>query len=63
MTWDEATQLADAIAATPDAGAWHIGVAAAPDAQGYVVVARKHGQHDMHYLHTAEAFVALCDRV
>ena len=63
MTWDEAIHLADALAATPDAGAWHIGVAAVPEAQGYVVVARKHGHHDMHYLGSTEEFTALCDRL
>lgn len=62
MTWEEATRLADALAASPDAGAWHIRVAVSPQGQGYAVVAREHNHHEMHYLRSREEFVALVSR-
>ncbi len=61
MTWEEATQLADALAASPDTGAWHARVAVAPQGQGYAVVMREHGKHELHYIRSGEEFTALCD--
>jgi hypothetical protein len=63
MTWDEATQIADAIAESPDAGAWHARVAVAPQGQGYAVVVREHNHHEMYYLRSLDEFRALCDRL
>lgn len=63
MTWEEATRLADTIAASPDAGAWHASVAMAPQGQGYAVVMRQHGHHELHYLRSRAEFAALCDRL
>lgn len=63
MTWDEATQLADTIAASPDGGAWHAGVAVAPQGAGYAVVMREHNHHDLHYIWSMDEFLALCERL
>jgi hypothetical protein len=63
MTWDEATQIADAIAESPDAGAWHARVAVTPQGQGYAVVVREHNHHEMYYLRSLDEFRALCDRL
>jgi len=63
MTWEEATQLADTIAASPDAGAWHARVAVAPKGEGYAVVMREHNKHDLHYIWSMDEFLALCERL
>ena len=63
MTWEEAAQLADTIAASPDAGAWHAHVAVAPQGQGYAVVMREHGKHELHYVWSMDEFLALCERL
>ena len=62
MTWEEATALSDAIAASPDAGALHVRVAVAPQA-GYAVIIREHGLQDLHYVWTMDEFKALCERL
>lgn len=61
MTWEEATQLADTIADSPDAGAWHARVAVSPEGQGYAVMVREHNHHEMYYLRSFEEFKRLCD--
>lgn len=61
MTWEEATHLADIIADSPDAGAWHARVAVAPEGEGYAVMVREHNHHEMHYLRSFEEFKAICD--
>ena len=63
MTWEEATELSDAITETSDAGAWHARVAVAAGDQGYAVIVREHGKHELHYLTSMAAFTALCDQL
>lgn len=63
MTWEEATQLADTIADSPDAGTMHARVAVAPQGQGYAVVVREHGKHELHYVWSFAEFTALCNRL
>jgi hypothetical protein len=63
MTWDEAARIADVIAASPDAGAWHARVAVAPQGQGYAVMVREHNHHEMYYIQSVDEFKALCDRL
>ena len=61
MTWEDATQLAERIASSPDAGMLHVGVIVAPGDQGYAVVIRHHGRHELHYVQSMDAFKTLCE--
>jgi hypothetical protein len=63
MIWEDATQLAERIANSPDAGTLHVGVIVAPADQGYAVVIREHGRHELHYVQSMQAFKALCERL
>lgn len=63
MTWEDAAQLSDAIAESPDSGALHANVTVAPDGQGYAVMVREHNHSEMHYIHSIDEFKALCDRL
>ncbi len=63
MTWEDATQLAERIAKSPDSGTLHVAVIVAPENQGYAVVIREHGRHELHYLQSMDAFKALCERL
>ena len=63
MTWEEATSLVDDIAVSSDAGAWHASVAVAPTGQGYAVIMRHHGRHELHYVRSKDEFTALCNRL
>lgn len=63
MTWEEAAQLSDAIAESPDAGSLHANVTVAPGGQAYAVMVREHNHAEMHYIDSMEAFKALCDRL
>jgi hypothetical protein len=63
MTWDEATRIADAIAESPDAGAWHARVAVAQQGHGYAVMVREHNHHEMYYIGSVDEFKVLCDRL
>ncbi len=63
MNWKEATSLVDAIAASPDAGAWHASIAVAPGGQGYAVIVRQHGRHELHYIWSEDEFKVLCDQL
>jgi len=61
MNWEDATQLAERIAKSPDAGTLHVAVIVAPEAQGYAVAIREHGRHELHYLQSMSEFEALCE--
>ena len=61
MTWEDATHLAERIAKSPEAGALHVGVIVAPKNQGYAVVIRHHGRHELHYVQSMDAFKVLCE--
>ena len=63
MTWEEATQLSDAITESSDSGAWHARVAVAAGDQGYAVIVRQHNTHELHYLRSMEEFIALCEQL
>lgn len=63
LTWKEATALVDAIAASLDAGAWHASIAIAPQGQGYAVIMRHHGHHNLHYVWSKGEFTALCNQL
>jgi hypothetical protein len=63
MSWDEATRLADRIAASPDAGLWHARVAVAGNGQDYAVMVRQHCTDDWFYVRSSEEFRALCTQV
>ncbi len=63
MTWEDATQLSDRIAKSPDSGMLHVGVIVAPNDRGYAVVIRAHGRHELHYVYSMDEFKALCERL
>jgi hypothetical protein len=63
MILEDATQLAERIANSPDAVTLHVGVIVAPEDQGYAVVIREHGRHELHYVQSMQAFKALCERL
>jgi hypothetical protein len=63
MTWEEAIRLADRIAESPDAGAWHARVAVAGEGQDYAVMVRQHCTDDWHYVTSAAEFAALCTQL
>lgn len=59
MTWEDAIQLAERIAKSPDAGTLHVGVMVAPGERGYAVVIREHGRHELHSVQSMSDFKAL----
>lgn len=61
MTWEEAAQLTEHIAATPDAGNWHAQVAVRGD--DYAVAVRHHNTPTSYYVTSVREFIALCDRL
>ena len=61
MTWEDATQLAERITSSPEAGMLHVGVIVAPENQGHAVVIRHHGRHELHYVQSMDAFKSLCE--
>jgi hypothetical protein len=61
MTWEDATQLAERIAKSPDAGTLHVAVIVAAEDRGYAVVIREHGRHELHYVHSMSEFKTLCE--
>jgi len=61
MIWEDATQLAERIAKSPDAGTLHVGVMVAPGDQGHAVVIREHGRHELHYVQSMHEFKTLCE--
>jgi hypothetical protein len=63
MTWNEAIRLADQIAESPDAGAWHARVAVAGTGQDYAVMVRQHCTDDWHYVLSVEEFKDLCTQL
>jgi hypothetical protein len=63
MTWEEAIRLADRIAESPDAGAWHARVAVVGDGQDYAVMVRQHCTDEWYYVTSAEEFAALCTQL
>jgi hypothetical protein len=60
LTWEEATQLADRIANTPDAGNWHVGVAVIGRPGEYAVTVRQHRTDTLHYVSSMAEFTAVC---
>ena len=60
LTWEEATQLADQIANTPDAGNWHVGVAVVGPPGEYAVTVRQHRTDTLHYVSSMAEFAAVC---
>ncbi|ETX01249.1 MAG: hypothetical protein ETSY1_08065 [Candidatus Entotheonella factor] len=61
MIWEDAAQLAERIAKSPDAGTLHVAVIVAPEGQGYAVAIREHGRHELHYVQSMNEFQALCE--
>jgi hypothetical protein len=59
MTWDEAVQLADRIAESPEAGAWHVRVVVAGEPQKYAVAVRQHNTHRWYHVTSIDAFLDL----
>lgn len=63
LTWDEAIRLADQIAESADAGAWHARVAVGGDGNAYTVMVRQHCTDDWHYVSSMAEFVRLCTQL
>ena len=61
MTWDNATQLTEQIAMSPDAGNWHAQVMAVE--QGYAVAMRQHNTHTFYFVSSLHEFRNLCDHL
>lgn len=61
MTWEDAIQLTEQIASSPDAGNWHAQVMAA--AQGYTVAMRQHNSPTFYFVTSVKEFRALCDQL
>lgn len=61
MTWEDATQLAERVAKSPDAGTLHVAVMVASKGCGYAVVIREHGRHELHYVQSMSEFQTLCE--
>jgi hypothetical protein len=63
MTWEEAIRLADRIAESPDAGAWHARVAVAGNGQDYAVMVRQHCTDEWYYVYSVAEFATLCTQL
>lgn len=61
MSWEDAAQLAERIAKSPDAGTLHVAVMVASGDRGYAVVIREHGRHELHYVQSMSEFKTLCE--
>lgn len=61
LSWEEAVQLTETIALSPDAGNWHAQVMALK--QGYAVAMRQHNTSTFYFVSSVHEFRELCDRL